>query len=85
MIDQMLAEARSDQESGFANAQLARRRLILLCAHGYSSRLAASVVALGLEDAGDVEGGFEAWREAALPVAAAPAPAEGRPGMGGAA
>ena len=83
-VPRSVLEWRCDQGSGFANPHLARHRLILLCAHGYSSSLAAaSLVDLGLEDAGDVEGGFEAWCEALLPVSAAPAPRAGRPGMGG--
>jgi rhodanese-related sulfurtransferase len=83
-VPRSVLEWRCDQESGFANPHLAGQRLILLCAHGYSSILAAaSLVELGLEGAGDIEGGFEAWCEAGLPVAAAPAPADGRPGMGG--
>jgi len=74
-------EWRADQSSGYANPALAERKLILLCAHGYSSSLAASrLVDLGV-DAGDLDGGFEAWREAGLPVAKAPA-AAGTPGMG---
>jgi len=75
-------EWRADQTSDYANPVLADRKLILLCAHGYSSSLAAArLVDLGI-DAGDVDGGFEAWRDAGLPVAAAPAPV-GLPGMGG--
>ncbi len=75
-------EWRADQTSEYANPGLADRRLILLCAHGYSSSLAAArLVDLGI-DAGDLDGGFEAWRDAGLPVATAPAPV-GLPGMGG--
>ncbi len=74
-------EWRADQTSGHANPMLAGRTLILLCAHGYSSSLAAArLVELGI-DAGDVDGGFEAWRIAGLPVATAPDPT-GVPGMG---
>jgi rhodanese-related sulfurtransferase len=37
------------------------RRVCLVCAHGYSSSLAAALlVELGV-DAGDLIGGFEAW------------------------
>jgi rhodanese-related sulfurtransferase len=40
---------------------LAGRRVCLVCAHGYSSSLAAALlVALGV-DAGDLIGGYEAW------------------------
>jgi rhodanese-related sulfurtransferase len=75
-------EWRADQSSGYANPVLAGRKLIVLCAHGYSSSLAASrLVDLGIE-AGDLDGGFEAWRDAGQPVATAPDP-EGVPGMGG--
>jgi len=44
-------------------------RIVLLCAHGYSSSLAAATLrALGFEQATDVDGGFEAWAAAGLPV-----------------
>lgn len=44
--------------------------VVLLCDHGYSSVLAAaSLVSLGVA-AADVRGGFEAWRDAGLPVVA---------------
>jgi rhodanese-related sulfurtransferase len=40
---------------------LADRRVCLVCAHGYSSSLAAALlVELGV-DAGDLIGGYEAW------------------------
>jgi rhodanese-related sulfurtransferase len=40
---------------------LADRRVCLVCAHGYSSSLAAALlVDLGV-DAGDLIGGYEAW------------------------
>jgi rhodanese-related sulfurtransferase len=82
-VPRSVLEWRCDQDSGYANPLLAGRRLVLVCAHGESSSLAAaSLVELGLHDAGDLEGGFEAWREAGLPVAAAPEP-QGTPGMGG--
>ncbi len=46
-----------------------RRRVILLCAHGYSSSLAAATLLdLGYAGATDVVGGFEAWAAAGLPV-----------------
>ena len=76
-------EWRADQTSGSANPVLEDRMLILLCAEGFSSSLAAArLVDLGI-DAGDIEGGFGAWRDAGLPVAAAPPTPPGRPGMGG--
>jgi rhodanese-related sulfurtransferase len=58
--------------------------LILICDHGESSSLAAaSLLELGFTRVGDVVGGFEAWDEAGLPVAPAPPPADGLPGMSG--
>jgi rhodanese-related sulfurtransferase len=57
-------------------------RLILICDHGESSSLAAaSLLELGFTRTGDVIGGFEAWREAGLPVTEAPPPGGGLPGM----
>jgi rhodanese-related sulfurtransferase len=45
------------------------RRVILLCAHGYSSSLAAATLRdIGFTRATDVDGGFEAWAAAGLPV-----------------
>jgi rhodanese-related sulfurtransferase len=45
------------------------RRVILLCAHGYSSSMAAATLLdLGFAGATDVVGGFEAWAAAGLPV-----------------
>ena len=52
---------RADQTSEWRDEELAGRRLCLVCAHGYSSSLAAAMlVELGV-DAGDLEGGYEAW------------------------
>jgi len=53
------------------------RLVVLLCAHGYSSSLAAaSLQELGYTRATDVDGGFEAWRAAGLPVLETPGPDE---------
>jgi rhodanese-related sulfurtransferase len=49
-------------------------RLLVLCQEGYSSSLAAdSLQRLGIRRATDVVGGFDAWREAGLPVSRLPA------------
>jgi rhodanese-related sulfurtransferase len=62
------------------NTALDDQVLILICDHGWSSVLAAAaLVDLG-RDAGDVEGGFEAWRAAGLPVTR-PRAWSGLPGM----
>ena len=45
------------------------RRVVLICAHGYSSSLAAATLQqLGFAQATDIVGGFEAWANAGLPV-----------------
>jgi rhodanese-related sulfurtransferase len=49
------------------------QQIVLICDHGCSSVLAAAtLVELGFAKAGDVIGGFAAWRDAGLPVAPAP-------------
>ncbi len=62
---------RLDPRSEFADRGLADpdRRVVLICAHGYSSSLAAATLLdLGYVRATDVIGGFEAWAAAGLPV-----------------
>ena len=47
--------------------------VILVCSEGYSSSLAAaSLQDLGLRNATDLIGGFQAWRDAGLPVTGLP-------------
>ena len=60
------------------------RQIVLVCAHGYSTSLAAAMLQdLGFTNATDLVGGFEAWREAGLPVVDAPlADPNALPGMG---
>ena len=74
-LPRTVLEWRVDPGSGWSNrhAVETERRLILLCAHGWSSSLAAAtLVDLGYPDAADVEGGFEAWLAVGLPTASAP-------------
>lgn len=66
---------RLDPASGFEDPRLAdpERQVILVCAHGYSSSLAAATLQdLGFARATDIAGGFEAWQAAGLPIEAAP-------------
>lgn len=45
------------------------RHVIVMCSHGYSSSIAAATLQqLGFARATDLAGGFEAWRDAGLPV-----------------
>ena len=49
------------------------RHLIVVCDAGYASSLAAATLQdLGIADATDLVGGFEAWRDAGLPVTPEP-------------
>jgi rhodanese-related sulfurtransferase len=62
---------RADATSSYRDPRIAKtgRRLVLLCADGYSSSIAAAALQqLGHPDATDVDGGFTAWAEAGLPV-----------------
>ena len=46
------------------------RRVIVMCDEGYASSLAAATLReLGFARATDLDGGFQAWRAAGLPVA----------------
>jgi hypothetical protein len=56
------------------------QQMLLLCDHGCSSSLAAAtLIDLGFDRAGDVIGGFAAWRDAGLPTVPAP-PFQRQPG-----
>ena len=47
--------------------------VILMCDEGYASSLAAATLqTMGYARATDLDGGFQAWRAAGLPVAAGP-------------
>jgi len=63
---------RLDASSGHDRPELSQardRQVILMCDHGYSSSLAAATLKdLGFDRATDVEGGFQAWSAAGLPV-----------------
>ena len=66
---------RVDPTSGFDDPPLSgpERQVVLVCAHGYTSSLAAATRQdLGFTRATDVIGGFEAWLAAGLPVGVAP-------------
>jgi MFS family permease len=70
-IPRSVLEWRVDPDSGYANPYLGglERELILFCAQGFSSSLAAaSLRELGSEKATDLVGGFDGWRAAGLPV-----------------
>ena len=66
---------RLDPASGYDDPRLSNleREIVLICADGYSSSLAAATLrGLGFSRAADMVGGFTAWVAAGLPVEAAP-------------
>jgi rhodanese-related sulfurtransferase len=71
VVDRTLLEWRLDptSDSRIPQATDHNVRVILICNEGYSSSLAAaSLLDLGLTNATDVTGGFQAWKAAGLPV-----------------
>jgi rhodanese-related sulfurtransferase len=71
VIDRNVLEWRLAPHSQWRIAAVASpdTRVILLCNEGYSSSLAAATLKeLGLVNATDVIGGFQAWKAAGLPV-----------------
>jgi rhodanese-related sulfurtransferase len=70
-IDRTILEWRLDptSPSRIAEATSTDLRVVLICAEGYSSSLAAATLQeMGLPNATDVIGGFEAWKAAGLPI-----------------
>jgi rhodanese-related sulfurtransferase len=84
-VPRSVLEWRLDPVSPYRNPAAAdpRRDVVLICADGYSSSLAAATLQeLGFATATDVIGGFSAWKALGLPVADA-GPATPEPfGMG---
>lgn len=70
-LPRTVLEWRVDPDSPWRNPHVGGldRHLVLVCDHGYSSSLAAaSLRELGFVRATDLVGGFQAWRDAGLPV-----------------
>jgi len=81
VIERNHLEWRCDPASPARVAEAADHQVawIICCDQGYSSSLAAaSLQALGLSNATDVTGGFQAWRAAGLPVARPATPSRPR-------
>ncbi len=71
VIDRNVLEWRLDPTSEHRVAEVsgADQVVVLVCNEGYSSSLAAATLRrLGLVNATDLAGGFQAWRAAGLPV-----------------
>lgn len=71
-VSRNVVEWRLDPASEHRDPELSRRDrlMILICNEGFQSSLAAATVRRFGVDATDVIGGFQAWCEADLPVAA---------------
>jgi rhodanese-related sulfurtransferase len=70
-IPRNVLEWRCDPHSAWRDERVAdpSGRLIVMCDEGFQSSLAAATLRqLGLEQASDMIGGFQAWRAAGLPV-----------------
>jgi rhodanese-related sulfurtransferase len=70
-IPRNVLEWRCDPASPHRDPQVSdpSHRLIVMCNEGYQSSLAAAALQeLGHADATDLAGGFQAWRDAGLPV-----------------
>jgi rhodanese-related sulfurtransferase len=71
VIDRTVLEWRLDptSPSRLDEAKDHQIRVIVVCVEGYSSSLAAaSLQDVGLVNATDIIGGFEAWKSAGLPI-----------------
>jgi rhodanese-related sulfurtransferase len=71
IIGRNVLEWRLDPRSEARIPALARpdARIIVMCSEGYASTLAAaSLRRIGLRDATDLDGGFQAWQAAGLPT-----------------
>lgn len=76
VIARNVLEWRLDPRSDARIPALARSdaHIIVMCSEGYASSFAAaSLRAIGLQRATDLDGGFQAWRRAGLPTRAAAA------------
>jgi len=74
-VPRNVLEWRLDPSSPWRDKALARPEalIVVICNEGYQSSLAAGTLHdLGLSRVTDVEGGFQAWRSAGLPVAPTP-------------
>ena len=71
LIHRNVLEWRCDPSSGGHDARVGGldRRVVVMCDEGYTSSLAAvALQELGFARVTDLDGGFQAWRAAGLPV-----------------
>ena len=72
-IPRSVLEWRLDPDSGYSNPYVRHgQRVIVVCAHGYSSSFAAATLhELGWRTSTDIVGGFAGWKAAGLPTSEA--------------
>ena len=78
LVERNVLEWRFDPASGSRLPQARDHavRVIIMCSEGYTSSLAAAALQdLGLVNATDLDGGFQAWARAGLPVTGGRQPA----------
>ena len=67
-IPRNVLEWRCDPASPSRDDRVVGRRVIVMCDEGYQSSLAAATLRYLGADATDLDGGFQAWHAAGLPV-----------------
>ena len=71
VVERNVLEWRLDPASAHRLAAVTdhQQEIVVMCSEGYASSLvAATLVELGYASAGDLDGGFQAWAKAGLPV-----------------
>src|SRR5437016_5269267 len=71
VVERNVLEWRLDPASAHRLAEVTdhEQEIVVMCSEGYASSLvAATLVELGYASAGDLDGGFQAWAGAGLPV-----------------
>ena len=77
VVERNVLEWRLDPASDHRLAQFRDhdREVIVMCSEGYASTLAAATLRrIGLREATDLDGGFQAWKAAGLPTRPAQPP-----------
>jgi rhodanese-related sulfurtransferase len=77
VMSRNIIEWRVDPTSGWEDPEVVARTgpVIVMCDEGFASSLAAATLLdLGIDDAVDMIGGYQAWKAAGLPVAEADGP-----------
>lgn len=82
VVSRNVIEWRVDPTSGWEDPEVVSRTgpVIVMCDEGFASSLAAAtLVDLGVGDAVDMIGGYQAWKAAGLPTEPAPPPGPPNP------